>query len=167
MQFCYSSFQMTLSCLENYVFLLKHSVVCTWFLSGLPHSWCHPLLSLTSYWWLLRLENTVKVEKVVSSGPSLGFSGIEMETLENKASVTRLRHLKHTSSLWLMFSHLLIQSLKTGGLEELLCLPYTVFIYLFIFCFKLGCSSLPQSTVGGKKIGSLHSHTHILQTWTI
>jgi len=39
---------MTLSCLENYVFLLKHSVVCTWFLSGLPHSWCHPLLSLKS-----------------------------------------------------------------------------------------------------------------------
>ena len=62
-----------------------------WFWVARPHSRCHPLSSLKSYWWLLRLENTVKVEKVVSSRPSLGFSGIGIEALENKASVTGLR----------------------------------------------------------------------------
>lgn len=94
---------MTLSCLENYVFLQKHSVVCTWFLIGFPDH-ILGLSSLKSYWWLLRLDSTEKVEKVVSSRPSLGFSGIGMEALEIKASVTGLRpsrsvNLRHTSSL--------------------------------------------------------------------
>ena len=66
-----------------------------------PHSWSF-ILGLKSYWWLLRLDNTEKAEKVVSSRPSLGFSGIGMEALENKASATGLRpsgsvNLRHTS----------------------------------------------------------------------